>query len=120
MNRLFERLTAIYPDIDFLAGDIVLQDDSDGKGAYIKQWNSTLARPTEAQLLAVVLPSEQDIKKRAAIEAAISAIKGRIASLEQSQSRAVREVLLGGPTDRLAALEAQIVAERAELVKALA
>ena len=110
MNRLFERLTAIYPDIDFLAGDIVLQDDSDGKGAYIKQWNSTLAQPTEAQLLAVVLPSEQDIKKRAAI-------KGNIATLEQSQARAVREVLLGGSTDRLAALDARIAAERAELTK---
>jgi len=75
MNRLFERLTAIYPDIDFLAGGIVLQDDSDGKGAYIKQWNSTLAQPTEAQLLAVALPSEQDIKKRAAIKTAIAAIE---------------------------------------------
>ena len=75
MNRLFERLTTIYPDIDFLAGGIVLQDDSDGKGAYIKQWNSTLAQPTEAQLLAVVLPSEQDIKKRAAIKTAIAAIE---------------------------------------------
>ena len=53
-------------------------------------------------------------------EASITAIKGRIVALEQSQSRAVREVLLGGPTDRLAAIDAQIVAARAELVKALA
>ena len=36
MDRLFERLTAIYPDIDFLAGGAVLQDDSDGKGAYAR------------------------------------------------------------------------------------
>ena len=64
----------------------------------------------------VIVPADNSAEKEAAIEV----IKGRIATLEQSQSRAVREVLLGGPTDRLAALEAQIAAERAELVKALA
>ena len=64
----------------------------------------------------VIVPADNSAEK----ETAIATIKGRIATLEQSQSRAVREVLLGGPTDRLAALEAQIAAERAELVKALA
>jgi hypothetical protein len=29
-----------------------LQDDSDGKGAYIKEWNLAIAQPTDAQLSA--------------------------------------------------------------------
>ena len=64
----------------------------------------------------VIVPADNSAEK----EAAIAAIKDRIAAIEQSQSRAVREVLLGGPTDRLATIDAQIVAARAELVKALA
>ena len=53
---LYKKITSIYPtltDKDFLplSGTIVLQDDSDGKGPYIKEWNhSTLTRPTQAQL----------------------------------------------------------------------
>jgi len=64
----------------------------------------------------VIVPADNSAEK----ETAIAAIKGRIVALEQSQSRAVREVLLGGPTDRLATIDAQIVAARAELVKAMA
>ena len=30
--------------------DVKLQDDSDGKGAYIKEWNLDIAQPTDAQL----------------------------------------------------------------------
>ena len=80
--------------------------------AYIKP---ELIPISDAELAALLAPTAEQMK-----EAAISAIKGRIASLDQSQSRAVREVLLGGTTDRLAALEAQITTLRAELVKALA
>ena len=29
-----------------------MQDDSDGKGAYIKEWNLAIAQPTDAQLSA--------------------------------------------------------------------
>jgi len=64
----------------------------------------------------VIVPADNSAEK----ETAIATIKGRIATLEQSQSRAVREVLLGGPTDRLATIDARIVAARAELVKAMA
>jgi len=32
--------------------DVRLQDDSDGKGAYIKEWNLDIAQPTTAQLSA--------------------------------------------------------------------
>jgi hypothetical protein len=32
--------------------DVMLQDDSDGNGAYIKEWNLDIAQPTDAQLSA--------------------------------------------------------------------
>ena len=38
-------------EVDFMK-DVMLQDDSDGKGAYIKEWNLDIAQPTEAQLSA--------------------------------------------------------------------
>ena len=38
-------------EVDFTK-DIMLQDDSDGKGAYIKEWNLDIAQPTDAQLSA--------------------------------------------------------------------
>ena len=36
-------------EVDFTK-DVILQDDSDGKGAYIKEWNVDEAQPTEEQL----------------------------------------------------------------------
>ena len=36
-------------DVQFFE-DVVLQDDSDGNGAYIKEWNLDIAQPTSAQL----------------------------------------------------------------------
>jgi hypothetical protein len=36
-------------EVDFMK-DVKLQDDSDGKGAYIKEWNLDIAQPTDAQL----------------------------------------------------------------------
>ena len=38
-------------EVDFMK-DVMLQDDSDGKGAYIKEWNLDIAQPTDAQLAA--------------------------------------------------------------------
>ena len=38
-------------EVDFLK-DVMLQDDSDGKGAYIKEWNLSISQPTDAQLSA--------------------------------------------------------------------
>ena len=35
--------------VDFRT-DVMLQDDSDGKGAYIKEWNLDIAKPTDTQL----------------------------------------------------------------------
>jgi hypothetical protein len=37
--------------VDFIT-DVKLQDDSDSKGVYIKEWNLDIAQPTDAQLSA--------------------------------------------------------------------
>ena len=52
---LFEKIKAIYPDLsenDLVPnGTVVLQNDSDGNGDYIAQWNHpTLSRPTDEQI----------------------------------------------------------------------
>ena len=39
-------------EIDFTT-DVILQDDSNGKGPYIKEWNLSIAKPTDAQLNAL-------------------------------------------------------------------
>jgi hypothetical protein len=36
-------------EVDFTK-DVLLQDDSNGKGAYIKEWNLDIPKPTQAQL----------------------------------------------------------------------
>jgi len=58
-KSLYEKITTIYSDLtseDFVAGrgTIHLQNDSDGRGDYIKTWtHSTHAHPTQEQLDAV-------------------------------------------------------------------
>jgi hypothetical protein len=51
--NLYEKIMNIYPQLeqqDFMT-TIRLQNDSDGKGDYIKEWNHpTLPKPTEEQL----------------------------------------------------------------------
>jgi hypothetical protein len=53
MMTLYEKIKAIYPELtdrDFM-DTIRLQNDSDGRGDYIKEWkHPTLARPTDDQL----------------------------------------------------------------------
>ena len=36
-------------NVDFTS-DVLLQDDSNGQGVYIKEWNLDIAQPTQAQL----------------------------------------------------------------------
>jgi hypothetical protein len=56
---LYKQITAIYPELAdqqqvFMNGTIVLQNDSDGRGDYIKAWNHpTLSEPTAEQLAAL-------------------------------------------------------------------
>ena len=53
---LYDKIISIYPELseaDFMpnAGIIRLQNDSDGKGDYIAEWNHpTLQRPTDEEL----------------------------------------------------------------------
>jgi hypothetical protein len=55
---LYEKIIALYPELKPKDGEcgvfnslIRLQNDSDGKGDYIKAWNHpTLPRPTDEQL----------------------------------------------------------------------
>jgi hypothetical protein len=53
---LYDKIMALYPSLtqhDFLTV-ITLQNDSDGKGDYIKFWNHpTLKQPTQEELDAV-------------------------------------------------------------------
>ena len=54
MMNLYEKIITLYPelaDFNFASGVITLQNDSDGRGDYIAEWNHpTLPRPTEEQL----------------------------------------------------------------------
>ncbi len=58
MMTLHQKILALYPELQptdkvdlFADSTIVLQNDSDGRGDYIKEWNHpTLPRPTEEQL----------------------------------------------------------------------
>ena len=54
---LVDKIKKIYPsltseDFDFIGkGTIMIQNDSDGKGDYIKEWNHpSLSKPTDEQL----------------------------------------------------------------------
>ena len=53
---MYEKIISIYPELASLpyfefAKFITLQNDSDGKGDYIKAWNHpTLAKPTDEEL----------------------------------------------------------------------
>ena len=51
---LYNKIIKIYPelaDYSFVNQDIILQNDSDGKGDYIAKWNHPiLTKPTQEQL----------------------------------------------------------------------
>lgn len=51
---LYKKIKALYPDLtddDFANEVIVLQNDSDGKGDYIKEWNHPkITKPTDEEL----------------------------------------------------------------------
>jgi hypothetical protein len=51
---LYNKIISLYPELetfDFASGVISLQNDSDGRGDYIKEWNHpTLAQPTQEDL----------------------------------------------------------------------
>ena len=56
--QLSEKLINIYPELETipnwgLTRLIVIQDDSNGLGAYIKEWNYHKPQPTQEQLEAL-------------------------------------------------------------------
>lgn len=59
--NLYEKIRAIYSDLtddDFLF-TIILQNDGDDRGDYIREWNHpTLAQPTQEQLDALDSPAQ--------------------------------------------------------------
>ena len=60
-GTLYARIIKLCPslssaDFHYIGGTIQLQDDSDGKGAYIKSWtHSTITRPTDDAIKEVTL-----------------------------------------------------------------
>ena len=54
---LANKIVKIYPELNgtnFIKIGIIVQNDSDGNGDYIKSWNHpTLTQPTQAQLDAI-------------------------------------------------------------------
>jgi|GEM_PF-759936 len=55
---LYDKIILIYPELtikDFapFTGTILLQNDSDGKGDYIKSWKNSNPQPTQEQLDAI-------------------------------------------------------------------
>ena len=68
MASLSSKITAYASDngvnsVDFTT-DVMLQDDSNGQGPYIKEWNLSISKPTDAQLSA--LDSAADLSERQA------------------------------------------------------
>lgn len=60
---LYEKIKTIYPELtdDDFWFKIVLQNDSDGRGDYIREWNHpTLAQPTQEQLDALDPPVQTE------------------------------------------------------------
>ena len=50
--------------VDFTT-DVMLQDDSNGQGPYIKEWNLAIAKPTDAQLNAVDAAADLEERQNA-------------------------------------------------------
>ncbi len=57
---LYYQIKELYPDI--LSSEFMLQDDSNGKGAYIKWWKSAYPKPTQAELDSVGLKAAKKEK----------------------------------------------------------
>ena len=49
-------------EVDFNS-DVLLQNDSDGKGDYIKEWNLDIAKPTQEQLDALETEAQAEEEK---------------------------------------------------------
>ena len=57
---LYHQIKELYPDIS--DDDFFLQNDSDGKGDYIRKWKSSYPKPTKAELNAVQAIATEKLK----------------------------------------------------------
>jgi len=75
--------------VDFLS-DVKLQDDSNGQGAYIKEWNLDIAEPTEEQLATY--------EDEANAEEALNTILGNRLNEYPNHNDCIHALLDGGDT----------------------
>jgi len=89
-------------EIDFTS-DVLLQDDSNGQGPYIKEWNLDIAQPTQAQLDA--LETAADLEERQ--EAVRATRKAAYGSIEDQLDMQYKDKLNGTTTwdDHVAAVK---------------
>ena len=65
-------------NVDFTS-DVLLQDDSNGQGVYIKEWNLSITKPTDAQL-ATYETAANTAESNAQVDATRKAAYGDIGS----------------------------------------
>jgi hypothetical protein len=106
-------LVFLFPD--YKPNDWILQDDIDGIGPYIKQWNRPEPQPTQADIDAAAPLAQAKMEK----DASNAQVLAEIAAEEAKQGRAIREHLLGDATalPRLKAIDDNIKAARLRLKK---
>jgi hypothetical protein len=62
-------------EVDFTS-DVMLQDDSNGKGAYIKEWNLAIAKPTDSTISMLLNHKQPLIENNQRIKATRKALYG--------------------------------------------
>ena len=89
-------------EVDFTT-DVILQNDSDGRGDYIKEWNLDIAQPTQAQLDA--LETAADLHERQNVVRATR--KAAYGSIEDQLDMQYKDKLNGTTTwnDHVAAVK---------------
>src|SRR6056300_514231 len=89
-------------EIDFTT-DVILQDDSNGQGPYIKEWNLDIAQPTQAQLDALETAADL-LERQNAVRATRKAAYG---SIEDQLDMQYKDKLNGTTTwnDHVAAVK---------------
>ena len=85
-------LKHLHPNADFRK-DIILRDDRDGKGAYIKEWNLPIQQPTIEQIMAKEVEAEtayqlKDQQKSDRKNALLTKLK-----IDQSDLETLKEIL---------------------------
>ena len=84
--------------VDFTT-DVLLQDDSNGQGPYIKEWNLDIAKPTDAQLTAADTAADLS-ERQSAVKATRKQAYGDIGSQLDMQYHGRQVPGLGMPWGR--------------------